>query len=105
MPAELVARALDGDAADLEDVGAADVSSAMFAFCSTTSTVSPSSAFRCSHDPEQLLDDRRRQPERRLVEHQQPRPGDERAREREHLLLAAAQRAGLLLARAASQGK
>src|SRR5712692_11362965 len=48
-------------------------------------------------DAEDLLDDRRREPERRLVQHQQARPADERAGEREHLLLSAAERAGLLV--------
>src|SRR5712691_6968473 len=49
-------------------------------------------------DAEDLLDGRRREPERRLVEHQQPWAADERAGEREHLLLSAAERAGLLVA-------
>ena len=39
----------------------------------------------------------RREPERRLVQQQQPRPRHERPREREHLLLAAGQRAGRLV--------
>jgi hypothetical protein len=39
---------------------------------------------------------RRRETERRLVEHEQPRAADERARERHHLLLAAAHGAGQL---------
>ena len=38
-----------------------------------------------------------RQAERGLVEQQQPRPADQRARDRHHLLLAAAQQAGRLL--------
>src|ERR1041385_6953166 len=47
-------------------------------------------------DPEQLRDQDGREPERGLVEQQEPRPVHERPREREHLLLAAAQRPGLL---------
>ena len=51
-----------------------------------------------AHDLEELLDDDRREPERRLVEEQEPRPREARAGEREHLLLAARQRSGLLVA-------
>src|SRR5262249_30717054 len=43
-------------------------------------------------DAEELRDEHRREPERRLVEQQEPRPQDEGARECEHLLLAAAER-------------
>ncbi|MCI0584887.1 MAG: hypothetical protein L0227_18690, partial [Chloroflexi bacterium] len=42
-------------------------------------------------------DHRRGEPERQLVDHEQPRPGDERLGEREHLLLAARQVPGLLV--------
>ena len=45
---------------------------------------------------EDLLDQDRRQAHRRLVEQQQPRPGHQRPADRQHLLLAARQRAGLL---------
>src|SRR5262245_5629813 len=38
---------------------------------------------------EDLANDQRRQAERRLVEQQQPRPAHQRARDRQHLLLAA----------------
>ena len=41
------------------------------------------------HDLQQLLDDERREPERQLVDHEELRLGEERHREREHLLLAA----------------
>ena len=51
-------------------------------------------------DPEDLAHDHRREPERRLVEHQQARSRHQRAREREHLLLAARQRPRRLVARA-----
>ena len=47
-------------------------------------------------DVEDLLDDQRREAERRLVEQQQPRPAHQRARDRQHLLLAARQRAAAL---------
>ena len=47
-------------------------------------------------DLEDLLDDERRQAERRLVEQQEARPAHQRARDREHLLLAARQRAAAL---------
>ena len=46
----------------------------------------------------------RRDPHRRLIEHQQPRAGHQRAPDREHLLLAAGHRARLLAARAPSAG-
>ena len=46
---------------------------------------------------EDLLDQDRREPERRLVEQQEPRPGHQRPADREHLLLAARQRAALLV--------
>src|SRR5262249_25433776 len=47
-------------------------------------------------DLEDLLDDQRREAERRLVEQQQPRPAHQRPRDRQHLLLAARQRAAAL---------
>ena len=40
---------------------------------------------------EDLLDEQRREAERRLVEQQQARPTHQRARDRQHLLLAARQ--------------
>ena len=49
-------------------------------------------------DPEDLVDDHRRQTLRRLVEEQQVGVGHERAGDREHLLLAAAQEVALVLA-------
>ena len=72
--------------------------SAMCAFCSTTSTVRPFGVVQVLDDAEDLRHEQRREAERRLVEQQQPRALHERAREREHLLLAAAERAGLLVA-------
>src|SRR5688572_5585614 len=48
-------------------------------------------------DPEDLARDQRRKAERRLVEEQEPRPAHQGAREREHLLLAARERARVLV--------
>ena len=56
-------------------------------------------------DAEDLLDHRRGKPERRLVEHQQPRPADQGTGEREHLLLAAAERPRLLIATTLQPGE
>jgi hypothetical protein len=50
-----------------------------------------------AQDAEDLDHDQRRQAERRLVEQHQARLQHQRARDRQHLLLAARQRAGLLL--------
>ena len=64
--------------------------SATFTDCSTRMTVVPCS-LELAHDGEQLLDDDWREPERQLVDHQHVGLGEERHREREHLLLAARQ--------------
>ena len=76
----------------------AAAASAIAAFCSTTSTARPFLLVQVGDDLEHLARDQRGEPERRLVEHQQPRPLQERAGEREHLLLAARERARLLVA-------
>jgi hypothetical protein len=55
-------------------------------------------AVELADDLEDLLDVERRQAERGLVEQQQLRPAHQRAGDRQHLLLAARQRAGALLA-------
>ena len=60
--------------------------------CSTSRTVTPALADR-GERLEDDVDDRRREPERRLVEQQHVGRGDERARDRELLLLAARERA------------
>ena len=52
-----------------------------------------------------LLDDHRRQPHRRLVEQQHPRPGHQRATDRHHLLLAAGHGAAHLGATFGEPGK
>ena len=73
-------------------------SSARPAFCSTTSIESPSLAVELAERAEQLLGDERREPERRLVEQHELRARHQRPRDREHLLLAAAHAARLLVA-------
>src|ERR1039457_2459028 len=47
-------------------------------------------------DLEDLLDDERRQTERRLVQEQKTRPAHQRPRDRQHLLLAAGKRSAAL---------
>jgi hypothetical protein len=47
--------------------------------------------------PEELTREHRRQPERRLVEQQQPWPRHDRPRDREHLLLATAEASSFLV--------
>src|SRR5262249_10233019 len=47
-----------------------------------------------THDAEHLLHNRRREPERRLIEHDQPGLAHQAAADRQHLLLAARQGAG-----------
>src|SRR5438067_5635484 len=51
------------------------------------------------------VDDARREPERRLVEQEHVGLGDERARDRKLLLLAAGERAGLTVAELAHDGE
>ena len=58
------------------------------AFCSTSRIVD-AFLLQLLEDLEHLVDDQRREPERRLVEEQQLRPREQRARDRELLLLAA----------------
>ena len=69
------------------------MASAALAFCSTSRMVRPSS-FSARIDRENLVDQDRRKTHRWLVEQQQPRLCHQRAADREHLLLAAGQRAG-----------
>jgi hypothetical protein len=71
-------------------------SSAIFTFCST-STIDWPCAFSFGDGAADLGDDERGEAPRRLVEEQQPRVPHERAPDREHLLLAARERAGVLL--------
>ena len=65
-------------------------------FCSTSSMVTPA-RFSSASVRKIVLHDERREAERGLVEEQQLRPRHQRAGERQHLLLAAGQRAGLLV--------
>ena len=58
--------------------------------------LTPSRCVERAQDAEQLLDDQRREAERRLVEQHQARAQHHGAADREHLLLAARERAGLL---------
>ena len=55
------------------------------------------SLFSVGQHREQQVEDLRREAERQLVDHQQLRPRQQAARDGEHLLLAARQRAGLLV--------
>ena len=66
-------------------------STARAAFCSTSRIVTPSLA-QLLERVEDEVDHDRREPERRLVEEQQPRAREQRARDRELLLLAARER-------------
>ena len=76
---------------------------ATFTDCSTRMIVVPCVLMLAQHR-EQLLDDHRRQAERQLVDHQQPRLGEERHAQREHLLLAAGQVGGRLVRRSPRTG-
>src|SRR5438132_1691258 len=58
----------------------------------------PVARVEVAHDGKNLLRDQRRETERGLVEQQETRPSHERARDREHLLLAARERASALVA-------
>ena len=66
--------------------------------------VTPSSRSSAS-DVEQLVDHRRRQAERRLVEQQDARLCHQPARDRQHLLLAAGEKSGAAVSRSRSRGK
>ncbi len=58
--------------------------------------MSPSRLIEIGDHRKDLLDDQRRQAERGLIEQEQLGPAHQRARDREHLLLAARQRAAAL---------
>ena len=76
----------------------------MATFCSTSKDGDAVRPQR-TDQVEDRLDDLRREAERGLVEQQELRLGHERAGDGEHLLLAARQRAGELLAALGSTGK
>ena len=62
-------------------------------FCSTSRMVTPRLA-QADHRVENLVDQHRREPHRRLVEQQEPRVAHQRAAHRQHLLLPAREIAG-----------
>ena len=69
------------------------IRSAIAAFCSTSTTEVPRRVDLLD-DLGDLVDDLRREPQRRLVEQQQLRAGHQRAADRDHLLLAAGEQPG-----------
>ena len=73
-------------------------SSASEAFCSTIRRLTPSSRLMRAERAKDFRHHERREAERGLVEHQQARAHEQRARDRQHLLLAARQRSRLLAA-------
>ena len=83
------------DAAVLQHIGRLASLSDTATFCSTSTQVSPS-RLRSRMVLQHVLHDGRRQAERRLVEHHQLRRAHQAAADREHLLLAAGERAGRL---------
>src|SRR3954447_18266832 len=98
VPAQLLGRPLDHDAADLEDVRPlrrAQREAGVLLDDEHRDAVLGAQPLERAED---LPDHERRQPEGRLVEEEKPRPRHQRAAEREHLLLAAAQRPCLLVA-------
>src|SRR5689334_21453005 len=92
--AQARALALDGDAADLEHVRARRGFEREHGVLLDHEHGEPFALVQLADDAEDLRDEERREPERRLVEQQQPGAEHQRPREREHLLLAAAERAG-----------
>src|SRR4249919_1520330 len=102
---QLGARALQRDAPDLEHVCAARGAERELRVLLDHEHGETLLLVQVAEDSEDLPDDERRQPEGRLVEEQEPRPQHERAGNREHLLLAARERAGLLLAPLREPGK
>src|ERR671925_1221277 len=95
---QLRARARQGDASDLEHVRGLRELQRDVRVLLDDEHRQALLLVQLADDAEDLRDEQRRETERRLVEEQQPRTLHERAREREHLLLAAAERAGLLVA-------
>ena len=71
------------------------MSSAMAAFCSTSKTATRLSLIDALDDVDDLVDQHGCEPKTRLVKQQQFRLGHQRASDREHLLFAAGQVAGL----------
>src|SRR5262245_11871665 len=95
---QLPARALERDPTHLEHVRAARGAQRELRVLLDDEDGEPLLLVEVAEDPEDLPDDDRREPEGRFVEEQEKRPRHERAGDREHLLLAARERSGLLLA-------
>ena len=96
MLTQLGARALDRDAPRLEHVRARGRGERHCRVLLDHEHGQPLLLVQPPDDAEQLGDDERREPERGLVEEEQPRREHQRAGEGEHLLLAAGERARLL---------
>src|SRR5579862_61482 len=96
--AELVARAGERNPSGLEDVARLGDLEREMRVLLDDEDGQPLLLVQLPHDPEDLGDEDRRKTERGLVEQEEPRTVEERAGEGEHLLLAAAERPGLLAA-------
>src|SRR5436190_7619698 len=96
--AQLVARTVDDDASDLEHVRTSGRGEREVRVLLDDEDRGALVAVELGEDVEDLLDDQRCEPERGLVEQEESRASHQRAPECEHLLLAAGERAGLLVA-------
>src|SRR6266542_6906842 len=103
--AEGLAAALERDAADLEHICARRGLEREDRVLLDDEHGQPFALVQLADDPEDLGHDPRREPERRLVEQDEPRPEHERAGEREHLLLTAAERSRAPVAAVAQPGE
>ena len=90
---KIARRAGQDDAARLQHVAMVRDLSARCAFCSTMKIVTPSPVDRLDQ-LQHAIDEERRQAHGRLVHDDDARAAHQRARHRDHLLLAAGQRAG-----------
>src|SRR6266545_6524767 len=96
--AQLCARTLQRDPPDLEQVGAIRYVERGVRVLLDDEHCQPLLLVQAANELEELLDDERREAERRFVQQEQPRLRQARPREREHLLLAAGERSRLLVA-------
>src|SRR2546430_13484030 len=87
VPAELGGRARHDDAAGLEEVGMVGEVERHRHVLLDEQDADALLAVDRTDDAEDLADDERREPERGLVQEQEPRPQHERTRDGEHLLL------------------
>src|SRR3989441_3766414 len=94
VPAELGGRARHDDAAGLEEVGMVRQVERRRHVLLDEQDADALLAVDRTDDAEDLADDERREPERGLVQEQEPRPQHERTRDGEHLLLAAGEAPG-----------